>query len=80
MKKLTRAQQKAVCYEAERAYLLLCGRGGMPEWRSLPESIRVLQNDVHPAPFDGIFGDAEQNEMRRLIYGVLQLALEPHVE
>jgi hypothetical protein len=81
VKQLTKQQARRVAYEAERAYLVACGRGGMPEWHSVPESIRSkLELNVHPAPFDGTFSDADQNAMRRIIYdGVLKLLAE-HTE
>jgi hypothetical protein len=81
--KLTRSQVRRICYEAERAFLVACGRGGMPEWNSIPESVRTQEDrDLHPAPFhrdsrDGAFHDQAQNEMRRLIYTTMKAALEP---
>ena len=83
---LTRSQQRRICYEAERAVLLSFGRGGMPDWTSIPESVRVQEDrELHPAPFhkdhrDGPFYDPDQNELRRLVFNTLKAALEPHVK
>jgi hypothetical protein len=82
--KLTRSQIRRICYEAERAFLVACGRGGMPEWNSIPESVRTQEDrDLHPAGFhasprEGPFHDQAQNEMRRHIYATMKAALEPY--
>ncbi|MDQ3097608.1 MAG: hypothetical protein M3Q61_05520 [Chloroflexota bacterium] len=82
---LSRTQARRICYEAERAVLLSFGRGGVPEWSSVPESVRTQEGrELHPAPFhvtasEGAFWDAEQNELRRLVFDAVKVALEPYV-
>lgn len=77
---MTRTQMLRCCYEAERAYMLSCGRGGLSEWISLPPSVQSSGREVHPAPFEAPFDNEEQCRVRRLVYDGVKALLEPLID
>lgn len=83
--KLTRYHVRRTAYEAERAFLMGCGRGGLPTWEALPDAIRMSDKAVHPAGFhsnpeEGPYFDQVQNELRRKLYEGVMLLLGPEVD
>lgn len=78
--KVSKSTVQRVAYEAERALLLCLGRGGMPEWQSVPESVRTLDVDIHPAPVSGHWAIPEQLEMRMALVKAVRDFFAPHVE
>jgi len=55
-------QIRRVVFEADRAFLRAIGRGGLPEWDSMPENWRAGQVNPRPAPLDtdGLAGVRER--------------------